>query len=204
VIELHLGDCLKVLPTLDTSGVGAVITDPPYGIGINKSPRLSLSRGFDGDTWDKARLVEHVGYLVEEYPSVSMVVWGGNYYADILPPSRGWLIWDKLNDGRDFGEAELAWTNADRVIRRYKKFPIKMDGGKVHPTQKPIELMKWCIELSTKLGDIVLDPFMGIGSTGVACVMTGRSFIGIELQENYFSIAQKRIRQAQLQMRMPI
>ena len=184
---------------MDIQTIDGVITDPPYGIGINKSNRLSIERGFIDETWDDERVTDHIILLWSMFKCLPMVIWGGNYYSDCLPPSRGWLAWDKVNDGRDFGELELAWTNKDTVIRRYKKFPVKMDGGKVHPTQKPIEVMKWCIEQRTNPGDTILDPFMGSGTTGVACVQTGRRFMGIEIDPGYFDIAVSRIQDAQRQ-----
>ena len=198
MLTLHNGDCLKFMETLQPASISAIVTDPPYGIAINKSNRLSVSRGFGSETWDAERNVEAVKMIFDKF-HLPIVIWGGNYYADVLPPMRGWLAWDKLNDGRDFGELELAWTNIDTVIRRYKKFPVKMDGGKVHPTQKPIEIMKWCIEKCSNVGDVIFDPFMGSGSTGVAALQMGREFIGCELSPEYFAVAEKRIKQAALQ-----
>ena len=194
--QLYNKDCVEVIPML--SGISAVVTDPPYGISINKSNRLSVSRGFGSETWDAERNAEAVKMIFDKF-KMPIIIWGGNYYADILPPMRGWLAWDKLNDGRDFGELELAWTNINTVIRRYKKFPVKMDGGKVHPTQKPIEIMKWCIEKCSNVGDVIFDPFMGSGSTGVAALQMGRGFIGCELSPEYFAIAESRIQSAALQ-----
>ena len=202
-VTLHLGDCMEYMRGMESGSVDAVITDPPYGIGINKSNRLSVSRGFGDETWDAERNADAIRMIYSTFDT-PIVLWGGNYYADLLPPTRGWLAWDKLNDGRDFGELELAWTNLDVVIRRYRKFPVNMDGGKLHPTQKPIELMMWCIERTTKIGDTIFDPFMGSGTTGVACVKLGRNFIGCEIHEPYFRIAEKRIAEAQLQMRLEI
>lgn len=199
--QLHNIDCKKLVDTLNPEDISAIITDPPYGISINKSNRLSVSRGFGSDTWDAERNIVVIKNIHEKF-KIPIIIWGGNYYADILPPTRGWLAWDKINDGRDFGELELAWTNIDTVIRRYKKFPVKMDGGKVHPTQKPIEVMKWCIEKCTNIDDIIFDPFMGSGSTGVAAVQMGRKFIGCEISPDYFAIAEKRIQQAANQMVM--
>jgi DNA modification methylase len=198
MFTLHNGDCLEYMKSLQPASVSAIVTDPPYGIAINKSNRLSVSRGFGSETWDAERNAEAVKMISDKF-KMPVIIWGGNYYADILPATRGWLAWDKLNDGRDFGELELAWTNIDTVIRRYKKFPVKMDGGKVHPTQKPIEIMKWCIEKCSKIGDVIFDPFMGSGSTGVAALQMGRGFIGCELSPEYFAIAEKRIKQASLQ-----
>jgi site-specific DNA-methyltransferase (adenine-specific) len=200
--ELYCGDCLQYTRTMPDKSVDAVITDPPYGVNINKSNRLSVSRGFGTDTWDTARNADAITKIM--CLGLTTVIWGGNYYADLLPPTRGWLIWDKLNDKRDFGEAELAWTNIDMVIRRYRKFPVSMDGGKVHPTQKPIELMAWCIELASEVGDTIFDPFMGSGTTGVACMQLGRNFIGCEIDPGYYAIAEKRIKQAAAQMLLPL
>ena len=185
---LYLGDCMDILPTLPK--VDAVITDPPYGIGITKSNRLAVSRGMGGGTWDDAppdaATISAVVAAGEQ-----AILWGGNYFG--LPPARCFLIWDKQNEGRDFADVELAWTNLDAVARIFRMRPMNMDGGKLHPTQKPEALMRWCIDKTTGL---VLDPYMGSGSTGVACMHLGRPFIGIEREPKYFDIACRRIEQA--------
>lgn len=188
--RLILGDCLEVMPTLDP--VDAVVTDPPYGIGINKSQRLSVSRGFGSDTWDESPA--DLSWLLPM--GVPSIVWGGNYFD--LPPTRAPLVWDKNNAGRDFADFEMAWTNLDMVARRIIFRPMNMDGGKVHPTQKPIAVMQWCLGFVHD-AQTILDPFMGSGTTGVACVKLGRKFIGIELDEGYFDIACKRIEKAYAQ-----
>jgi DNA modification methylase len=187
---LLLGDCMEIMPALGK--VDAVVTDPPYGISINKSNRLSVSRGFGGQTWDEQPA--DMSWLVPM--GVPAIVWGGNYFD--LPAHRAPLVWDKNNAGRDFADFEMAWTNLDIVARRFVMRPMNMDGGKLHPTQKPEELMKWCLSFLSE-GITVMDPFMGSGSTGVACVKTGRSFIGIEQHEPYFDIAVERIRKAYAQ-----
>lgn len=202
--KLICGDCLEVMRDFMNGSICAIITDPPYGIGINKSHRLSTSRGFSGQTWDDKRSTEEITFIRDNFMDLPIAVWGGNYYADILPVSRGWLVWDKVNDGRDFGEAELAWTNKDDVIRMYEKFPVKMDGGKVHPTQKPIELMVWTMEyLKIPSGAVVFDPFGGSMSTGVACLQTGRKFIGIERERQYFDIGVSRMHDAAQHVLLP-
>jgi len=128
------------------------------------------------------------------------IVWGGNYYAHWLPPSRGWLVWDKNNPNLSFAELELAWTNIDTVARLHKFYSPNMDGGKVHITQKPKQIMRWCIGIA-KLpkGATIFDPFMGSGTTGVACMELGFNFIGCEIDPDYFSIAERRIKQAAMQ-----
>lgn len=190
---LHLGDCRDILSALGK--VDAVVTDPPYGIGITRSNRLAVSRGMGGKSWDDetpdATFLER---LVGMAPQ--SIIWGGNYFQ--LPTTRCILVWDKQNDGRDFADLEMAWTNIDAVARIYRLRPMGMDDGKVHPTQKPVRLMKWCL---SKLDnpETILDPFAGSGSTGVAAVQMGRKFIGIERDPDYFDIACRRIEQAQRQ-----
>jgi site-specific DNA-methyltransferase (adenine-specific) len=188
---LYLGDCVDILPTLGK--VDAVVTDPPYGIGITKSNRIALSRGMGGNNWDDAPA--DISWILPM--NLPTIVWGGNYF--FLPPSRCWLVWDKNNAGRDFADAELAWTNLNMVVRRFIYRPMNMDGGKVHPTQKPISLMKWCINHLPDGCKTILDPFMGSGTTGVAAVQMKRQFIGIEREKKYFDIACERIENAQRQ-----
>lgn len=188
--SLYLGDCVEVIPTIEV--IEAIVTDPPYGISINKSNRISVSRGFAGQTWDSEPA--DLSWLLPM--NVPSIVWGGNYFN--LPPHRGPLVWDKNNAGRDFADFEMAWTNIDMVGRRFVLRPMNMDGGKVHPTQKPEELMKWCLSF-IPAGLAVMDPYMGSGSTGVACVKTGRSFIGIEREPSFFDIACERVHKAYAQ-----
>ena len=185
---LYLGDCEEIL--LELPVVDAVVTDPPYGINITKSHRLALSRNLGGKDWDNAPAD------ISILPDVIKIIWGGNYFN--LPPSRGFLVWDKNNSGRDFADVEFAWTNIDMVARRFIFRPMNMDGGKVHPTQKPIALMEWCLGFLPK-AEVILDPFMGSGTTGVAAVNLGRRFIGIEREEEYFEVALRRIEEAEKQ-----
>lgn len=189
---LYCGDCRDVIPKL--AKIDVVITDPPYGIGITRSNRLAVSRGMGGGTWDDAPADEASLDAVLRAAG-KHIIWGGNYFN--LPPTRCVLVWDKQNDGRDFADLEMAWTSLDRVARIFRMRPMNMDGGKVHPTQKPVKLMQWCITLAE--AGSVLDPFMGSGSTGVACVKMGRKFIGIEREPKYFDIACKRIEAAYAQ-----
>jgi len=197
------GDCREALPTL--TGIDAVVTDPPYGLGdlwnggaggTKSSWRIPAA---EAKRWDM-QTVKGVELLVA-YPEV--VIWGGNYYD--LPPSRCWLIWDKKQpDSWTTGQAELAWTNLNRTTRVFRMAQCEAYGrmDKRHPAQKPIELMAWCIKWIS--GALVLDPFMGSGTTGIACLRTGRRFIGIEIDEHYFEIARERlqneINQGQLEL----
>jgi len=125
--------------------------------------------------------------------SDAQIIWGGNYFADLLPPRMGWLVWDKMQRDFSLADFELAWTSrqvAGRAIS-YSR-PQALRDGRHHPTQKPIEVMAWCLGFLPD-AETILDPFMGSGTTGVACVQLGRKFIGIELDPTYFDIACKRI-----------
>jgi len=194
--ELHLGDCLEILPTL--GNVDAVVTDPPYGIGEDggrfRSRKGQNIRVLPKGNWDNTTPPQEAFDLIRAC-SVDQIIWGGNYFTDKLPPSKGWLYWQKLMGG-DFSDGELAWTSRDRALREFTKCPKNQ--GAEHPTQKPVEVMKWCIEFLAD-AKTILDPFMGSGSTGVACVKMGRRFIGIELHEPYFDIACRRIEEARKQ-----
>jgi hypothetical protein len=183
---LYLGDSLEIMPTFGM--VDAVVTDPPYGIGINKSNRLSVSRGHGGEDWD-----ENPGDISWLLPmNVPSIVWSGNYFD--LPPTRCELIWDKQNDGRDFADFEKAWTNLDQVSRIFRMRPMNMDGGKLYPTQKPVGLMKWCLGFIPDARTI-LDPFMGSG-TRRRLREKGTPIHGYRNRASVFNIACKRIEEA--------
>ena len=191
--RLILGDCREILPTL--SGVDAVVTDPPYGIDGTWSGGNSHGWGtFRGEAakWD-FRPDWLANYIVEL--GAPAIVWGGQYFG--LPPSGSWLVWDKLVREFTAGHCELAWTNLGKPVRAFNySHGALANEGKEHPTQKPLRLMEWCISFTT---GTVLDPFMGSGTTGVACARLRRKFIGIEVHEPYFQIACRRIEAAQKQ-----
>lgn len=193
---IYLGDCFDILPTLPR--MDALITDPPYGINITKSNRLAVSRGMGGHDWDGS--APSFGELAMICAAGrDKIIWGGNYFG--LPPARCVLVWDKQNEGRDFADLEMAWTNLDAVARIFRMRPMNMDGGKEHPAQKPLQLMRWCISKCDNPQTIV-DPYMGSGSTGAAAVEMGLTFTGIEAHEPYFDIACHRIDNALRQERM--
>lgn len=193
---LYLGDCMEILPTLER--VDAVITDPPYGIGQDGgAQRTRGSKRINGEKlgWDSERPAKSVFDLMLAQSDVA-VIWGGNYFADYLPASMGWLYWEKRMGG-DFADGELAWTSQHRALRQFSHY--RKNKGDEHPTQKPVELMRWCIEICKNIPESILDPFMGSGTTGVAAIQMGRKFIGIEREPKYFEIACKRIEQAAAQ-----
>lgn len=196
---LYLGDCKDLMMNIGV--VDAVITDPPYGIGESGGDK-NRRRGYkplvvhEKLEWDNQRPPKHYFDAMLNI-STHQIIWGGNYFADYLPPSMGWLYWNKLMGG-DFSDGELAWTSKKQAVRDFTKSPFSgLKGGHLrqHPTQKPVELMSWCLGFLPDARSI-LDHFMGSGTTGVACVKAGRSFIGIEREPSYFDIACNRIRDA--------
>lgn len=190
---LYLGDCRDIIPTLDK--VDAVVTDPPYGIGMDGG-KVGRSEYAKRD-WDSAPA--DVTWIIES--GVPAIVWGGNYFS--LRPAQKWLVWDKQNDPTTYADCELAWTNLKGSIRVFRWLwsgPYQQQREeRWHPTQKPLKLMQWCLDMTE--GHVV-DPFMGSGTTGVACAKMGRSFIGIEIDEGYFDIACRRIEDAYRQADM--
>ena len=202
-ITIYHGDCREILPQLDVK-VDLVLTDPPYGIADKWVGGFSNKHG-----WGKALETQEVRNGWDIAPpdkqtfdlllsiSKRQIIWGGNYF--LLPLSRCWLIWSKPERNFTLAEAELAWTNADNVVRIYDG--NRNDPNKEHPTQKPIGLMKWCMELSwAKDCQLILDPFLGSGTTAVAAKILGRKCIGIEIEEKYCEIAVKRLAQSVMRL----
>lgn len=202
-VSLHLGDCQEILPTLGK--VDAVVTDPPYGIlnleGQGSTPAVRKSPRQQGSGTLKNRLLNRsdVGWDIAPDPAIfqilrdmskAQIFWGGNYFP--LPPARAMLVWDKEQPWPNFSQAELAWSNLNRPAALYRASATRGVPDKVHPTQKPLGLMVWCLQFLED-GCRVLDPYMGSGTTGVAAIVTGRAFIGIERDPNYFDLACRRI-----------
>lgn len=199
-VTLYCGDCREVLPTLGK--VDAVVTDPPYGIGEarkNNASRgkLAVAKDYGVASWDDEPADEAIAAAVTM--ARYAVVFGGNYY--VLPPTSCWLVWDKLNGASDFADCELAWTNLPKAVRRIQfrwngMLRQNNEPRGDHPTQKPVEVMRWCIGHLPDDARLILDPFMGSGTTGVAAVKMGRQFIGIEREPAYFDAACRRIAHA--------
>ncbi len=206
-VVIYLGDCLQVMRELEAGSVQAVVTDPPYGIGFDGRRQTTSRHGgrkaYEFRGWDAKRPGKEAFYEMFRV-SGKQVIWGGNYFADLLPPSQKWLVWDK---GQRIAQSdgELAWTSEGGALRIFtlNRVALMFDVA-VHPTQKPLALIRWCIAQVSEPGDTILDPFMGSGTTGVACVQTGRRFIGIEIEEAYCRIAVKRIEAALQQPRLPL
>ncbi len=198
---LYLADACAVVPTL--AAVDALVTDPPYGIG--EAAGKNASRGnlavavdYGKDEWDNQPAPQWLIDCAIAKARYS-VIFGGNYYR--VPPASCWLVWDKDNTG-DFADCEIAWTNLPKAIRKitYRWNGMLRANNETrgeHPTQKPIGVMEWALmQLPDDCG-VILDPFMGSGTTGLAAVGLGRKFIGIEREPKYFEAALRRLSQRQ-------
>lgn len=189
---LYLGDCLEILPTLGVADV--LMTDPPYGIGFDAKRGLVKFgwKHFEETRWDGVR-PDKCAFEKMLAASKEQLIWGGNYFADLLPPTMRWLIWDKGQRHFTLSDFEMAWCSQQKAARIFDYPRSKaLADGKQHPTQKPIAVMRWCLNFFPD-AKIVLDPYMGSGTTGVACASMSKTFIGIEINEGYFEIACKRI-----------
>ena len=193
--ELWHGDCREVLPMLPKHDL--LLTDPPFGLGA-KLHGGTWGTKFDGDysAWDSAPAPDWLmGLMLEKAEAV--IVWGGNYYA--LPLSRGWLAWRKPDAPPTMAHLELAWTSYDMNAKMLDHSIAATNAERAgHPTQKPIRVMAWSLEFAPA-ARTVCDPFMGSGTTGVACAQLGKAFTGIERERKYFDIACERIARAQAQ-----
>ncbi len=205
-IVIYHGDCREILPTLPK--VDLVLTDPPYGIGINtkatqqwKAPSAKwrgarLTKDYGVNEWDNSVIED---WLLAQVCSKSefQIIWGGNYYQ--LPKTSCWLVWDKMNGENTFADCELAWTNLEKAVRKisylWNGFQKEKPELREHPTQKPLDVMTWAISQAPETCGTILDPFMGSGTTLRAAKDLGRKAIGIELEEKYCEIAAKRLSQ---------
>lgn len=209
-VTLYLGDAEVILPTLGM--FDACVIDPPYGIGESAGKAKTRTSGltsklknaqiyrrdYGDEGWDDKPLSPQFMAVIRR-SAKWQIIFGGNYYD--MPASSCWLVWDKLNGDTDFADCELAWTNLPKAVRRIRFLwngcmRRERDIAREHPTQKPVGVMKWCIEHLPVPNRTIIDPMMGSGTTGVAAVSLGRSFAGIEREPKYFEIACRRISEA--------
>ena len=202
-VVLYHGDCREIVPTLGRFDL--LLTDPPYGIKQDRGMGGG-GYGFGGGKkrtpkayaggWDNDRQVDAL--LLALGAATTCIVWGGNYYTDVLTQRAKWLVWDKAQTMPSYSDAELAWTTLDGVAVKMLRYSgnglLAVEKDRQHPTQKPLALMTWCIGLA---GDVqtILDPFAGSGTTGRAAKDMGRKCTMIEREERYCEIAAKRCQQ---------
>ena len=194
-VTIYHADCREILPELPK--VDLVLTDPPYGIGVDgqsySTSKYGGRRPIEFLGWDKTRPDKEIFDMIFQ-ASNEQCIWGGNYFSDYLPSSMGWLVWDK---GQDISssDCELCFTSRKKALRRIVLNRVElMINGADHPTQKPLKLIKWCLSFFED-AQTILDPFMGSGTTLRAAKDLNRKAIGIEIEEKYCEIAVERLKQ---------
>ncbi len=205
--KLYLGDCLEIMPHLEK--VSLILTDPPYGINVAKTGKVGIERcaknqDYGASDWDK-RPPPDITFDLMRDKSINQIIFGGNYFRN-LPPSSCWLVWDKDNGLNPFADCELVYTSFNFAVRKIrwkwqgmlKEHPEK----RYHITQKPAGLIAWILDKYGQDSHSVMDPFLGSGTTAIACERLNRRWIGIEIEEKYCAIAKKRIEQERKQLKL--
>ena len=202
---IYNGDCREILPQLGRFDL--LLTDPPYGIGADRGMGGGGYDGFGGGRkrtpkryrgdWD-ANAPDTEVFSIAIAVSRLQIIWGGNYFTDMLPQNGKWLIWDKMQTMPTYSDAELAWTSLKGVSVKMFRYNgsglMAEEKHRVHPTQKPLALMRWCLQFAPD-AKTILDPFAGSGTTLLAAKLEGRKAVGIEISEEYCEIAANRLRQ---------
>jgi site-specific DNA-methyltransferase (adenine-specific) len=186
-------DCLEYMKTLPDKAFELAIVDPPYGIGAAKMTMGSGRHSFvKGKDWDNG--IPKADYFEQLFRvSINQIIWGGNYFTEHLPPSKNWIVWDKQNPNLSFAEGELAWVREGKLLRIFQHYSAQVEeGGKIHPTQKPVALYEWLLKHYAKPGDKILDTHLGSGSSRIAAYNLGFDFVGCEIDPDYFAAEEKR------------
>jgi site-specific DNA-methyltransferase (adenine-specific) len=214
LLDLRLADCMDVMREAPDNHWDLAIVDPPYGIGWdgegsmadNNSGKWSNARGvgYARKQWDRAR--PDPAYFAEvDRVSRNLIIWGGNYFADLLPPSGGWIVWEKgVPETMTLSQAELAYVSHRDSIKVCKilwaGFRKCEEGKRLHPTQKPVKLYDWILANYAQPGDRILDTHMGSGSIAIACHYAGHHLTACEIDPDYYAAAVERIDRETAQM----
>ena len=201
-------DCMEYMRTLPDKFFDLAIVDPPYGINrdgqtetFTKNPKHKR-KYFKNKGWDNK--IPSEKYFDElKRISVDNIIWGANYFVNHLKPSMGWIFWDKGQD-LSMSDGELAYSSFERALRRItiNRSQLIIDGGTIHPTQKPVKLYEWILTNYAKPGQTIFDSHMGSGSSAIACNNLGFEYVGCELDEDYYNAACERIAQHAQQQRL--
>ena len=191
MINIYNKDCLEAMKEMSDNEFDLAIVDPPYGIGMSKGAGETRGDGkkkkdlYTPKEWDNERpSKEYFNELIRV--SKEQIIWGGNYFADLLKASRCWIYWRKKMGG-NYSDGELAWTSFDKILKEYTKRP--QQGNRIHPTQKPVKLYEWLLMNYAKEGDKILDTHLGSGSIVIACHNLGYDLTGYELDKEYYDNA---------------
>ena len=208
-IKLHNKDCMEALEKMQDNQFDLAIVDPPYGLSITKiwGKKEQGYVEYKKKDWDDN--IPNEEYFLElKRVSKNQIIWGGNYFTDFLHPSMGWILWNKMQREFSLADGELAWTSFNKALRVFDMSRgeaisnNKNNGGKFHPTQKPVKLYEWLLMKYAKEGDKILDTHLGSGSIAIACHNLGFDLEGYELDKEYFEAAKQRLKQHQQQMQL--
>jgi site-specific DNA-methyltransferase (adenine-specific) len=190
-VDLKNIDCMKYMASLPDKAFDLACVDPPYGINIAKEKPRKSGRWNYGDPKDWDSAVPDKKYFDELFRvSKNQIIWGGNYF--VLPPSRCWIVWDKLQPAKNFADAELAWCSIDSLVRIFR-YSFAANKNKIHITQKPVALYNWLLHTYAKKGDRILDTHLGSGSSAIAAHYKNFDFVGCEIDKDYYNKAVSRI-----------
>ena len=215
-------DCVDGLKRFSENYFDLAIVDPPYGIGADKAQNNAAMQRIKADGKSKAgrgwklyadtdwdNETPNAEYWQELFRvSKNQIVWGGNYFTDYLPPSMGWIMWDKGQRDFSLADGELAWTSFNKALRIFEMSRGKAlaknneQGGRFHPTQKPEMLYSWILQNYAKAGDLILDTHLGSGSSRIAAYKGGFNFVGFEINEHYYERQEKRFKDFSAQQRL--
>lgn len=202
MIDFRNMDCMELMNQFPDNHFDLAIVDPPYGVNINTS--IGRRKGDAKSDYHKFagadKEIPNKEYFEElKRVSKNQVVWGGNYMTEHLLPSACWLLWDKrFSEDVTFAQFEMAWTSFSSSAKKYDKHPSQQ--FRIHPTQKPTDLYKWVLSRYAKAGDKILDTHVGSASSLIACHQLGFDVVGCELDEEYFALAQQRIKEETAQL----
>ena len=203
--KIYCADCLEIMRQMPDKCVDLVLTDPPYGINAGKEKEHNGWKDYGFNTWDENRpnleVFKHILRIGK-----NAIIWGGNYFADLLPATMGWMVWDKGQREFSLADGELAWTSFDIVLRKvnipHSGF-VNSDTNRIHPTQKPVALYDWIYHHYLPNGGRVIDTHLGSGSNRIAAHKAGNiDFTGFELDEDYYKAQEKRYKNFIAQLRM--
>jgi len=201
MVNIYNMDCMEAMSTMETGKYDLAIVDPPYGIGMScgagKTRGGTMADLYIPKNWDIKPSPQYFHEL--RRVSKHQIIWGGNYFADLLPASRGWIYWEKMMGG-NYADGELAYTSFDRNIKQYTR--RSESGGRVHPTQKPVSLYTWILSNYAKPGWKILDTHLGSGSSAIAAHDMGFHFDGYELDVYYYNAAKERLSHHERQLKL--
>lgn len=189
-------DCMDALPNIPDKYFDLAVVDPPYGINFAKKHTGPGWVERESKDWDKS--IPKKGHFRELFRvSKNQIIWGGNYFTEFLPPSMGWIVWNKGQHDFSLADGELAWTSYKRALRvfDYSRALSNLNRSGFHPTEKPVALYSWIFEKYAEKGNKILDTHLGSGSSRIAAYDAGLDFVGFEVDRDYFDAQEKRFQE---------